>query len=97
MSFDPAVRRLISTFRNSPNWDSELDLEVLRQLWPTLVGPQLAGATTVTAVQGGRVVINVPDQVWRRQLARMRPQLIMKMNAPWAAPWIKEIAFTYEN
>jgi len=97
MSFDPAVRSLISSFRNSPNWDSELDLEVLRGLWPALVGPQLAGATTVTAVQGGRVVINVPDLVWRRQLTRMRPQLLAKMNAPWATPWIKEIAFTYEN
>jgi hypothetical protein len=41
--------------------------------------------------------VNVPDQIWRKQLIKMRPQLLAKMNAPWATPWIKEIAFTYEN
>jgi predicted nucleic acid-binding Zn ribbon protein len=97
MSFDPALRRLLATFRKSPNWDEELDLEVLQKLWPSLVGDKLATATTVTAVQGARVVINVPDQVWRKQLVKMRPMLLAKLNEPWPAPWIKEIAFTYEN
>ena len=97
MPFDPALRRLLASFRNSPNWDEELDLEVLQKLWPSLVGPSLAEATTVTAVHGSRVVINVPDLVWRKQLSRMRPVLLAKLNEPWPAPWIKEIAFTYEN
>ena len=97
MSFDPALRHLIASFRNSPNWDEELDLQVLQQLWPLLVGQQLAASTRVTGVQGARVVLNVPDQIWRKQLIRMRPELLAKMNAPWATPWIKEIAFTYEN
>jgi predicted nucleic acid-binding Zn ribbon protein len=97
MSVDPVVRRVLSSFRSSPGWDAELDLEVLQKLWPALVGPKLAGAMTVTAVQGSRVVINVPDRIWRQQLVKMRPQLLAKMNEPWSTPWIKEIAFTYEN
>jgi predicted nucleic acid-binding Zn ribbon protein len=97
MSFDPALRHLIASFRKSPNWDAELDLELLRKLWPSLVGAHLADATVVTAVQGARVVINVPDRIWRMQLVKMRPQLLARMNEPWATPWIKEIAFTYEN
>ena len=96
-SFDPAMRRLLATFRKSPNWDESLDLEVLRKLWPSLVGAKLADLTTVTAVQGSRVVINVPDKIWRMQLIRMRPQLLSKLNEPWTTPWIKEIAFTHEN
>ena len=97
MSFNPALRHLIASFRKSPNWDDQLDLEVLQKLWPSLVGTNLADVTTVTAVQGSRVVINVPDQIWRKQLIKMRPQLLKKINEPWATPWIKEIAFTYEN
>jgi predicted nucleic acid-binding Zn ribbon protein len=97
MSFDPAVRSLLASFRNSPAWDEQLDLEVLQKLWPSLVGPALARATSVTAVQGARVVINVPDQIWRKQLIRMQGPLLAKLNEPWATPWIKEIAFTYEN
>jgi predicted nucleic acid-binding Zn ribbon protein len=97
MPFDPALRHLIASFRNSPNWDEQLDLELLQELWPRLVGEKLAELTSVTGVQGARVVVNVPDQVWRKQLSKMRPQLLAKLNQPWATPWIKEISFTYEN
>lgn len=97
MAFDPALRALIASFRRSPNWDEQLDLQVLQQLWPALVGQSLASATTVTAVHGSRVVVNVPDRIWRVQLMKMQPELLARMNAPWATPWIKEIAFTYEN
>ena len=97
MSFDPALRQLIATFRKSPNWDVDLDLELLRKLWPSLVGPQLGQATRVTAIQGSRIVVNVPDRLWRFQLTRMKPQLLARINEPWPNAWIKEIAFTYEN
>ena len=63
MAFDPALRSLIASFRKSPNWDDQLDLQLLRQLWPSLVGENLAAATSITAVQGSRVVVNVPDLI----------------------------------
>lgn len=94
---DPALRHLIATFRNSPNWDTQLDLQLLQNLWPTLVGPKLAAATSVVAIQGSRVVLNVPDQIWRRQLIKMRSDLLLKINEPWATPLITDIAITYEN
>ena len=97
MSFDPALRHLIANFRKSPEWDEALDLQLLRRLWPSIVGDQLARLTSVTAIHGGRVVVNVPDLVWRKQLVKMTPQLLARMNEPWATPWIQEIAFTYEN
>jgi predicted nucleic acid-binding Zn ribbon protein len=88
---------MIASFRRSPNWDEQMDLELLQKLWPTLVGPQLASATTILALQGSRVILTVPDQVWRKQLMRMKGQLLAKLNEPWTSPLIKEIAFTYEN
>ena len=97
MPFDPAVRRMIATFRQSPAWDTQLDLELLQKLWPDLAGPKLAQVMSIVAVQGSRVVVNVPDQIWRRQLVGMKPQLLARMNEPWPSPWIKEIVFTYEN
>ena len=97
MPIDPALRHLIAGFRRSPHWDGELDLQLLQQLWPALVGPNLAAATTVVAIQGGRVILNVPDQIWRKQLIKMRSQLLSRMNEPWPAPLFTEIAFTYEN
>ena len=97
MPIDPAFRHLIATFRKSPSWDEQLDLELLQNLWPTLVGANLARATTVVALQGTRVVLNVPDQIWRKQLIRMKSQILSKLNEPWGSARITEIAFTYEN
>jgi predicted nucleic acid-binding Zn ribbon protein len=88
---------MIATFRQSPAWDTQLDLELLQKLWPDLAGPKLAQVMSIVAVQGSRVVVNVPDQIWRRQLVGMKPQLLARMNEPWPSPWIKEIVFTYEN
>jgi len=97
MPFDPVVRRLIASFRNSSHWDSQLDLELLQKLWPVLAGPKLAGVVTIVALQGSRVVVNVPDQIWSKQLMKMKPELLARMNEPWPVPWIVEIVFTYEN
>jgi hypothetical protein len=97
MPFDPALRHLIAGFRKSPHWDHQLDLELLQKLWPVLAGPKLAAATAIVAVHGSRVVVNVPDQIWRKQLIKMRPELLARMNEPWPAPWVTEIVFTYEN
>jgi len=97
MPFDPVVRRLIATFKKSSHWDSQLDLELLQKLWPVLAGPKLAATVTIVAVQGSRVVLNVPDQIWRKQLMKMKAELLARMNEPWPVPWITEIVFTYEN
>jgi predicted nucleic acid-binding Zn ribbon protein len=94
---DPVYRRLIETFRRSPNWDEQLDLELLQKLWPSLVGERLASAATVVAIHGSKVVINVPSQVWRRQLIGMKRELLKRINEPWSGSKITEIAFTHED
>src|SRR5262245_20891270 len=97
MPIDPAIRRLIASFKQSPNWDSELDLQVLQTLWPSLVGQHLARMTAITAIHGSRVVIRVHDENWRKQLIKIRPEILGNLNKPWTTPWIKEIVFTREN
>ena len=97
MSLDPVYRKMIASFRNSPNWDAQLDLHLLQKLWPTLVGPELASATKVVALQGARVVLQVPDQIWRKQLIKMKGRLLSKLNEPWPSPFITDIAFTHED
>jgi predicted nucleic acid-binding Zn ribbon protein len=88
---------LIAQFRRSPNWDNQLDLELIQRFWPDLVGEQLAAATKIVAIQGTKAVLNVPDLIWRKQLMRMKRQLLQKINEPWGGRKITEIAITYEN
>jgi predicted nucleic acid-binding Zn ribbon protein len=97
MSFDPAIRQIIATLRKSPNWDSTLDLRLLQELWPDLVGESLADATSIDSIRGGRVMICVPDPTWREQLLSVRGPLLDKMNAPWPHRWIRDIGFVYED
>lgn len=97
MALDPAFRHLIASFRKSPNWDGQLDLHLLQALWPSLVGAALAQSTSVTAIQGSSIVVNVPDRTWRKQLVKMKKQILKKVNEPWPTPWITEISFTHED
>jgi len=97
MPLDPAIKSLIAQFRRSPEWDEHLDLELLQKLWPTLVGEQLAAATRLTGIHGSTATLEVPDLIWRRQLFRMKRQLLQRINEPWGAARITEIAITYEN
>ena len=97
MPLSPAILSLIAQFRRSPNWDNQLDLELLQRFWPELVGEQLAAATKIIAIQETKVILNVPDLIWRKQLMRMKRQLLQKINEPWGGRKITEIAITYEN
>jgi len=97
MPIDPTVRSLIAQFRKSPSWDDHLDLELIQNFWPDLVGDQLAAVTKITGLQGSTMVLNVPDLIWRKQLMRMKRQMLQKVNELWGGQRITEIALTYEN
>ena len=97
MSFDPAIRQIIASFRKSPNWDATLDLQMLQALWPAVVGESLARETSVAALHGGRVIIRVPDSAWTDQILSVRATFLDKMNAPWPNRWIHDIGFIYED
>jgi predicted nucleic acid-binding Zn ribbon protein len=94
---DPAIRSLIAQFRKSSNWDEHLDLELLQKLWPTLAGKTVGEVTRIIAIHGSTVVLDVPDLAWRKQLMKMKKQLLARMNEPWGSQRITEIAITHEN
>ena len=97
MPLDPAIKSLIAQFRQSPQWDEFLDLELLQKLWPVLAGKNIGAATRITAIQGSTAIIDVPDLIWRKQLMKMKGELLQKLNEPWGTKRITEIAFTYEK
>ena len=93
MPLDPTIRSLIGQFRKSPQWDEFLDLELLQKLLPSLVGEQLASVMRVTALYGSKVVVDVPDKIWRKQLYQMKPRLLKRINELWGIERITEIQF----
>jgi predicted nucleic acid-binding Zn ribbon protein len=60
---------------------------------PSLVGDQLAGVMRVSAIYGSKLVVDVPDKIWRKQLAQMKPKLLERINELWGVKRITEIQF----
>ncbi|MBI5283281.1 MAG: DUF721 domain-containing protein [Candidatus Solibacter usitatus] len=53
--------------------------ELIVAAWPAAVGKRLAGRTRVVAVREGRMVVEVEDEVWRRNLAALSPHILKNM------------------
>lgn len=54
-------------------------LALLRAAWPAAVGAELARRTEVVALDGGLLRVRVPDAGWRRQLVRMRSEILSRL------------------
>lgn len=44
--------------------------------WPAVVGKRLAGRTRAVLLKGGRLVVEVEDDLWRRNLTALHGQII---------------------
>jgi hypothetical protein len=50
--------------------------EMLRLLWPLVVGPSLGASTRLVGIRGSRLRIAVPDQTWKRELSALERTVI---------------------
>ncbi len=49
-------------------------------LWPEIVGEQIAKVATAKDVQDGRLYVEVANSTWRNELYYMKPDIIVKLN-----------------
>lgn len=49
-------------------------------LWPEIVGEQIAKVTSAKDVQDGRLYVEVANSTWRNELYYMKPDIIAKIN-----------------
>jgi hypothetical protein len=54
-------------------------LILLKAAWPAAVGPELARRSEAVALDGEVLRIRVPDGTWRRNLWRMRAELLSRL------------------
>jgi predicted nucleic acid-binding Zn ribbon protein len=50
--------------------------ELVLAAWPAAVGPRLAARTRAVAIRDGRLFVDVEDDLWRRNLAGFRLQIL---------------------
>ncbi len=54
--------------------------------WPRAVGKTIANRTTVIGLVRGRLVVEVEDNVWQRQLWALRSQILTRMEKTLGRP-----------
>lgn len=64
-----------------------------RAAWPLAVGARLATHTRPVSLYGSRLVVEVEDAVWQRQLNTLRKAILEKMQAICGAEPVTEIEF----
>ncbi len=62
-------------------------------LWPVVVGEKLAARTRPVRLLGATLIVETVAQDWRRQLARMAPAIIERLNAAAGKDVLKDVEF----
>jgi predicted nucleic acid-binding Zn ribbon protein len=53
--------------------------EFARAAWPVAVGPRIAAHAAAAGLEGNRLVVEVEDAVWQRQLQTLAPQILARL------------------
>ncbi len=61
--------------------------------WPAAVGKKIAVHTRAIALVRNRLVVEVEDAVWQRQLFSLRRQIIARMEQALGRPIVAELEF----
>ncbi|MGH9631030.1 MAG: DUF721 domain-containing protein, partial [Bryobacteraceae bacterium] len=69
------------------------DEELARAAWPLAVGKRIAGRTVCTGLVRSRLVVEVEDAVWQRQLFALRGQILAKLEETTGRPVVSELEF----
>jgi len=64
-----------------------------RAAWPEAVGPRIAAHCTSLALYGRRLVIEVEDPLWQRQLSTMQQQIVARFEQILGPGVVDEIYF----
>lgn len=69
----------------------ERPLDLLRAMWPVLVGQRLAAHTRPVNWHKGRVDIEVTDPEWHRQLTHLKDDIRKQINRWWGTELVHEV------
>lgn len=64
-----------------------------RAAWPPAVGPKVAARTEAVWFSEGRLVVEVEDGTWQRQLAALKGQILKRLEDMLGQPLVGEIEF----
>lgn len=88
------MRRLDSVFSDFLHEiasDEELTLIFLNELWPRIVGNELAKKARPVGLRNKELIVGVPGEIWQKQLDSLRQMLRQSVNDFWDLPLVEKI------
>lgn len=73
--------------------DDETKLIFLNELWPQIVGKNLAVRSRPLALNNQTLLLAVPSEIWEKELTQLRPMLIHAVNKYWNFHLVEKIDF----
>ena len=67
--------------------------DLARAAWSPAVGPKVAARTQAVWFSDGRLVVEVEDSIWQRQLTVLKGQILKKLEEILGQPLVGEIQF----
>ena len=87
----PIAEMLAEALRES-GLDDDVNRAQVLELWPRLVGPQIAKVTQARLLaEDGTMVVGVKTHAWMQELAMMERSLVAKLNAATGDTGVKKI------
>ena len=73
--------------------DEEIALIFLSELWPQIVGKDLASKSRPLALKNQKLLMAVPSEIWVKELTQLRQMLVHAVNKYWNLRLIEKIDF----
>jgi Dna[CI] antecedent, DciA len=83
--------RLIARFRNSDALGTPEDLAC--KVWPVAVGKRIAAHTAAVALVRTKLVVEVEDSIWQRQLYTLRGFILKNLQDALGADTVDDLEF----
>ena len=88
-----SVGSVLSLFLDRIASDEEIALIFLNELWPQIVGKDLASKSRPLALKNQKLLMAVPSEIWVRELTQLRQMLVHAVNKYWNLRLIEKIDF----
>lgn len=62
-------------------------------LWPSIVGEQIARVATAESIANGKLLVRVTRSTWRNELTFLKKELITRINEAMKQDIVKDIIF----
>ena len=97
MSTPASISQLLDKLIKQKNWSKKIKQHTVFELWPEVVGQDIAQRTCPYVIRGSILWIRVSDSVWMQQLHLQKPLILEKINGRLKGAVISDLRFQVDS